>query len=114
MSTLTQEKPQYLKALELANEKRLARYELKRSVAEGKTRVVSIILDPPEVLRNGKRVNAGNRSKPVTVIDVLSWQRGWRDTRARRFLREHRLDVPNIPLIDLSPVTRRRIADALA
>jgi hypothetical protein len=66
--------PQRLRALERANEVRLARAELKRRVAVGDISAAAIILTcPPEV-----------RSWPVG--ELLMSQRRWGITRCRKFL----------------------------
>ena len=84
----------------------MGRAELKRSVAEGRTKVMQIILDPPELLRVS--INA----KPITALDVLTWQHRWGRARARRFLLSVEVSE-TAALLNLSPVTRQRIVDAL-
>jgi hypothetical protein len=66
--------PQRLRALERANEVRLARAELKRRIAYGDVSAAAIILTcPPEA-----------RSWPVG--ELLMSQRRWGVTRCRKFL----------------------------
>jgi hypothetical protein len=66
--------PQRLRALERANEIRLARAELKRRIAEGDISVAAVLLDPPS--------EAGSWA----IGDVLTSQRSWGSTRCRKFL----------------------------
>jgi hypothetical protein len=66
--------PQHLQALERANEVRLARAGLKRSVAAGSRSAAEIVLAcPPEA--------AG-----MAISDLLMSQRRWGRTRCRKFL----------------------------
>jgi hypothetical protein len=67
--------PQRLRALERANEVRLARAALKRRIAEGKVPASSIILDSPWEARSW------------SVGDLLMSQRRWGSTRCQKFLR---------------------------
>jgi hypothetical protein len=66
--------PQYMRALERANEVRLARAELKRHVAEGKMHAAEVILSCPWEVES------------MTVADLLMSQRRWGHTRCRKFL----------------------------
>src|SRR3954469_4888028 len=66
--------PQHLRALQRANEVRLARAELKRRVAEGELTAADVVLDSPW------------EAKSMTVSDLLMSQRRWGRTRCRRFL----------------------------
>ncbi len=66
--------PQHLRALERANEVRLARAELKRRIADGQLPVADVILSSPW------------EAASMAVADVLMSQRRWGRTRARRFL----------------------------
>lgn len=74
IASLAPASPQHLRALERANEVRLARAELKRGVAEGRVDIVQVILDKP-----WETVN-------MTLADLLGSQRRWGHTRVRRFL----------------------------
>jgi len=65
---------QHLQALEQANRVRLARAELKRRVARGETKVADVILSCPW------------ESQSMSVFDLLTSQRRWGSTRARKFL----------------------------
>ncbi|HEX4107945.1 MAG TPA: hypothetical protein VHX88_07410 [Solirubrobacteraceae bacterium] len=66
--------PQHLRALERANQVRLARAELKRQVAIGLIDVAAVILSCPWEARS------------MPVSDLLTSQRRWGHTRARKFL----------------------------
>ena len=66
--------PQYMKALERANEVRLARADLKRRVSTGELNVSEVILDCPW------------EAESMAVADLLMSQRRWGQTRCRKFL----------------------------
>ena len=66
--------PQYMRALERANQVRLARAELKRRVALGDLCVAAVILDCPW------------EAESMAVADLLMSQRRWGQTRCRKFL----------------------------
>src|ERR1700693_5311130 len=66
--------PQYMRALERANEVRLARAELKRKVAMDEIDVAEVILECPW------------EAHSMAVADLLMSQRRWGQTRCRRFL----------------------------
>jgi hypothetical protein len=66
--------PQHLRALQRANEVRLARAELKRRVAEGELTVAEVVLDSPW------------EADSMAIADLLMSQRRWGRTRCRRFL----------------------------
>jgi hypothetical protein len=73
-ATIAPAVPQHLRALERANEVRLARAELKRRIATGELDIAEVILDsPPEALS-------------MAVADLLMSQHRWGQTRCRRFL----------------------------
>jgi len=74
IATMSQE-PQRLRALERANQVRLARAKLKRRIAEGKVPAASIILDSPW------------EASSWSVGDLLMSQRRWGSTRCQKFLR---------------------------
>ncbi|MDQ6778728.1 MAG: hypothetical protein M3071_21460 [Actinomycetota bacterium] len=71
----TSQDPQRRRALERANQVRLARAELKRRIAEGEVPAASIILDAPWEVS----------SWPVG--DLLMSQRRWGSTRCQKCLR---------------------------
>jgi len=66
--------PQHMQALERANEVRLARAALKRSVTEGGTTVGTIILACPW------------QASSMPIAELLLSQRRWGATRSSRFL----------------------------
>ncbi len=66
--------PQHLRALQRANEVRLARAELKRRVAEGELTASEVVLDAPW------------EAQSMAIADLLMSQRRWGRTRCRRFL----------------------------
>lgn len=65
---------QYMRALQRANEVRMARAELKRQVARGKADVAEIVLCCPW------------EADSMAVGDLLMSQRRWGQTRARKLL----------------------------
>jgi hypothetical protein len=66
--------PQHLQALERANKVRLARAEIKRRVASGELSAADIVRTPPDEVLT------------MEVAELLTSQRRWGHTRARRFL----------------------------
>jgi hypothetical protein len=66
--------PQHMRALERANQVRLARAELKRRVAVEEIDVADVILECPW------------ETHSMAVADLLMSQRRWGQTRCRRFL----------------------------
>ena len=66
--------PQYMRALERANEVRLARAELKRRVGDGEQSAAEVILLSPWEVES------------MAVADLLMSQRRWGHTRCRKFL----------------------------
>ena len=73
-ATMTPADAQHMRALERANQVRLARAELKRGVAEGIIDVAEVILVCPW------------EAESMIVADLLASQRRWGHTRVRRFL----------------------------
>jgi hypothetical protein len=73
-ATIAPAGPQYMRALERANQVRLARAELKRRVAVGELAVSEVILDCPW------------EAESMAVADLLMSQRRWGQTRCRKFL----------------------------
>jgi len=65
---------QYMRALERANEVRLARAELKRKVAAGAVDVADVVLECPW------------EAQSMAVSDLLTSQRRWGHTRCRKLL----------------------------
>ena len=66
--------PQHMRALERANMVRLARAELKRAIARGD-------MDAAEVVRE-----CPWETESMTIAELLTSQRRWGRTRARKFL----------------------------
>lgn len=66
--------PQHMRALARANRVRLARAELKRAIARGD-------VDPCDVVRK-----ASWETESMTIAELLTSQRRWGRTRARKFL----------------------------
>ena len=66
--------PQYMRALERANQVRLARADLKRRVAVDDVAVAEVIMDCPW------------EAHSMAVGDLLMSQRRWGQTRCRKFL----------------------------
>lgn len=77
--------PQYMQALQRANEVRLARAELKRKVASGELTVAEVVIDLPWEVET------------MTIGDLLTAQRRWGHTRCRRFLQ-------GVPMSEAKPV----------
>ena len=73
-ATIAPPAPQYMRALERANEVRLARAELKRRVALERVDVSDVILECPW------------EAHSMAVGDLLMSQRRWGQTRCRKFL----------------------------
>jgi len=66
--------PQHMQALARANRVRLARAELKRSIARGDVEAAEVIRDCPW------------ETESMTLAELLTSQRRWGRTRARKFL----------------------------
>jgi hypothetical protein len=73
-ATIAPAGPQHMRALERANQVRLARAELKRRVASGEIGVAEVILECPW------------EADSMAVSDLLMSQRRWGQTRCRKFL----------------------------
>jgi hypothetical protein len=73
-ATIAPAGPQYMRALERANQVRLARADLKRRVATGEIDVAEVILRCPW------------EAESMAVADLLMSQRRWGQTRCRKFL----------------------------
>jgi hypothetical protein len=95
------EAPQHMRALERANLVRLARAELKRSIARGDA-------DPSEVVRD-----CPWETESMTIAELLTSQRRWGRTRARKFLMPLSLNE-NKQLGTLTSRQRRLLATELA
>lgn len=68
------EAPQHMRALERANLVRLARAELKRAIARGDMDASEVVRDCPW------------ETESMTISELLTSQRRWGRTRARKFL----------------------------
>jgi hypothetical protein len=95
------EAPQHMRALERANLVRLARAELKRSIARGDA-------DPSEVVRD-----CPWETESMTIAELLTSQRRWGRTRARKFLMPLSLNE-NKQLGTLTSRQRRLLSTELA
>jgi hypothetical protein len=84
--------PQYMRALERANQVRLARAELKRKVAGSEIDVADVILDCPW------------EAESMAVGDLLMSQRRWGQTRCRKFL----VQIPITEMKTIGSMTRRQ------
>jgi hypothetical protein len=73
-ATIAPAGPQHMRALERANQVRLARAELKRRIASGEIAVAEVILD------------CSWETESMAVADLLMSQRRWGQTRCRKFL----------------------------
>jgi hypothetical protein len=73
-ATIAPAGPQHMRALERANQVRLARAELKRRVASGEIGVAEVILECPW------------EAESMAISDLLMSQRRWGQTRCRKFL----------------------------
>jgi hypothetical protein len=71
--------PQRMRALERANEIRLARAELKRRIADGDVSAADVILDPPR------------EAATWALGEMLTSQRRWGGTRCRKFLSQFQI-----------------------
>jgi hypothetical protein len=92
--------PQRLRALERANEIRLARAELKRRIADGDTSAAEVILSPPCAAMSW------------AIGDLLMSQRRWGTTRCRKFLLRNQINE-NKTIGALTDRQRRLLADQL-
>lgn len=95
------EAPQHMQALERANLVRLARAELKRAIGRGD-------LDASEVVRD-----CPWETESMTISELLTSQRRWGRTRARKFLTPLALNE-NKQLGTLTSRQRRLLSTELA
>ena len=93
--------PQHMQALERANRVRLARAELKRSIARGEAEAAEVIRDCPW------------ETESMTLAELLTSQRRWGRTRARKFLVGLAL-TENKRLGTLTPRQRELLSGALS
>jgi hypothetical protein len=93
--------PQHMQALARANRVRLARAELKRSIARGDVEASEVVRECPW------------ETESMTVAELLTSQRRWGRTRARKFLLGVSLNE-NKRLGTLTERQRALLASALA
>src|SRR5437868_3483171 len=93
--------PQRLRALERANEIRLARAELRRRIADGVVLAAEVILTPP------------CEAISWAIGDMLMSQRRWGSTRCRKFLLRNQINETK-PVGALTERQRRLLADQLS
>lgn len=93
--------PQHMQALARANRVRLARAELKRSVGRGEVDVAEVIQDVPW------------ESESMTLAELLTSQRRWGRTRARKLLQALALSE-NKRVGTLTPRQRALLTSALS
>lgn len=92
--------PQHMQALARANRVRLARAELKRSIGRGEVEVANVIHECPW------------ETESMTLAELLTSQRRWGRTRARKLLQALGLSE-NKKLGSLTPRQRALLASAL-
>lgn len=95
------EAPQHMRALERANSVRLARAELKRAIARGDRDAAEVVRDCPW------------ETESMTIAELLTSQRRWGRTRARKFLMPLSLNE-NKQLGTLTSRQRRLLSTELA
>lgn len=95
------EAPQHMRALERANLVRLARAELKRAIARGETDASEVVRECPW------------ETESMTIAELLTSQRRWGRTRARKFLLPLSLNE-NKQLGTLTSRQRRLLSTELA
>jgi hypothetical protein len=92
--------PQHMEALARANRVRLARAELKRSIGRGEVDVAEVIQDCPW------------ETESMTLAELLTSQRRWGRTRARKLLQALALSE-NKRIGTLTPRQRALLTSAL-
>lgn len=95
------DQPQHMQALARANRVRLARAELKRSIGRGDLEVAEVIEDAPW------------ETESMTLAELLTSQRRWGRTRARKLLQTLALNE-NKRIGTLTPRQRVLLASALS
>lgn len=93
--------PQHMQALERANLVRLARAELKRAIARGDVEAADVVRNCPW------------ETESMTIAELLTSQRRWGRTRARKFLLPLSMNE-NKRLGTLTPRQRRLLSTELA
>jgi hypothetical protein len=99
-TALKTSEPQRLRALERANEIRLARAAIKRRIALGEVSAAEVILQCPEA------------ADSWPVGELLISQRRWGSTRCRKFLSRNRI-IETKPVGKLTERQRRLLANSL-
>lgn len=92
--------PQHMQALARANRVRLARAELKRSIGRGEVDVIEVIRECPW------------ETESMTLAELLTSQRRWGRTRARKLLQALALSE-NKRIGTLTPRQRALLTTAL-
>src|ERR1700742_5376787 len=92
--------PQRLRALERANEIRLARAAIKRRIALGEVSAAEVILECPDA------------ADTWPVGELLMSQRRWGTTRCRKFLSRNQI-IETKPIGKLTVRQRRLLASSL-
>lgn len=100
-TTTASSAPQHMRALERANLVRLARAELKRAIARGDMDASEVVRDCPW------------ETESMTIAELLTSQRRWGRTRARKFLMPLSLNE-NKQLGTLTSRQRRLLSTELA
>jgi len=100
-STDASRAPQHMQALARANRVRLARAELKRSVGRGERDVAEVVQDSPW------------EAESMTLAELLTSQRRWGRTRARKLLQTLALSE-NKRIGTLTPRQRALLVSALS
>lgn len=100
-TTASSRTPQHMQALARANRVRLARAELKRSIGRGEVDVSEVIRGCPW------------ETESMTLAELLTSQRRWGRTRARKLLQALALSE-NKRLGTLTPRQRALLASALS
>jgi hypothetical protein len=91
--------PQHMKALQRANEVRLARAELKRRVADGVVTAGEVVLSTPW------------EAASMSIGELLVSQHRWGTTRCRKFLAE--IGMPETKTVGSMTDRQRRALAAL-
>jgi hypothetical protein len=100
-NALMTRQPQRLRALERANEIRLARAELKRRIAEGDLSAAEVILERPSAAISWE------------IGELLMSQRRWGSSRCRKFLLRNQISETKA-VGALTDRQRRLLADQLS
>src|SRR5688572_1101305 len=98
-TTMAPAPPQHMQALQRANEVRLARASLKRSIGVGTVTVGDVILTCPW------------EAASMTIAELLTSQRRWGTTRCSKFLLE--TGLPETKTIGSMTVRQRKLLAAM-